>query len=217
MSATFEQMRQAMVESQLRTNGVNTPEIVAALASVPRERFVPSARAALAYVDEDVPVGGGRYLMEPMVFGRLLEALQVAPGERVLVVGGTTGYPAAVLAKLGAAVTMVEAGDFADAARGTLADFGVLGVTVVAGDLASGAAAQGPFDALLLDGAVEVVPDALVAQLRDGGRIAGVFVDDGIARARLGVVAGGVAGYTAFLDARVAPLPGFARAKQFQF
>lgn len=214
MSATFEKMRQAMVECQLRTNGVNTPGIVAALSSVPRENFVPSARAALAYVDEDVPVGGGRYLMEPMVFGRLLEALDVQPGERVLIVGGTTGYPAAVLAQLGADVIMVEAADFADAARGTLAG---LGVKIVAGVLTEGHPDGAPYDAVLLDGAVEVVPDVITAQLRDGGRIAGVIVESGISRARIGVVAGGAVGYTAFLDASVAALPGFARAKQFQF
>lgn len=214
----FETMRTAMIDSQLRTTGVADARVVEAFAAIPREMFVPRDLAMIAYVDAPVSVGHGRTMMEPLTLGRLLEAAKIAANEHVLIIGGATGYSAAVIAKLAGSVTMVEQdAALADAARGTLATLGVETVVVVEGELTAGAADRGPFDVLFLDGAVEIIPEALLAQVRDGGRVAGVRIENGVGRAMVGVRAAGSFGGESFAEAGAAPLPGFARGKTFVF
>lgn len=209
-----ELMRRAMVASQLRTTAVNDPRVVAAMGEVSREAFVPAARAGLAYVDTLVPLGGGRFLNSPMATGRLLTEAAPQPTDRALVVGAATGYAAAVLARLVASVTALEEdASLIAVARAALPST----VTVVQGALADGWTAGAPYDLILVDGAVETISPALIAQLGEGGRLATALLEDGVSRLAVGRKAGGAFGYSAFADADAAPLPGFARPAGFSF
>jgi protein-L-isoaspartate(D-aspartate) O-methyltransferase len=216
---SFDEMRQAMIDCQLRTTGVDDPRVVEAFAAVPRERFVPANRAMLAYLDEDQPIAPGRCIMEPMAFGQLLMGARFRPHERVLVVGAGTGYPAAVIARLAGEVVALEQDPaLAAQARANLAALGVDKASVVEGLLAAGWPQGAPYDVIYFDGAIEIVPDTLLAQLKDGGRIVGVIVDEaGVQRAATGVVTAGSFGTVAFTDISVARLPGFERPKRFTF
>jgi protein-L-isoaspartate(D-aspartate) O-methyltransferase len=212
---TFEPMRRAMVASQLRTTGVNDPRVVAAMGEVARERFVPAERAALAYADAMVPLADGRALNPPMALGRLLTEAQLEGHERALVIGAGSGYAAAVLARLVASVTALEEDPaLAATARAALAG---TGVTVVEGPLAAGWAEAGPYDFILIDGAVEYLPEAIVGQAADGGRIALALLDRGVTRLSLGRVVHGAFGLRTIADAATAILPGFDRPRGFTF
>ena len=185
--------RTLMVDCQVRPNKVTDAKVVAAMRWLPRERFVPAARAALAYSDEDVPLGAGRFLMEPMVIGRLVQLAAVRAGERALVVGAGSGYGAALLAACGAVVTALEQdGALLAIARAVLADVAPR-VVVVEGPLAAGWKAAGPYDVVLIEGAVADIPDDVAAQLRpDGGRLVTVLKPGGrIGQAVLCTLAGG--------------------------
>lgn len=206
----FEQMRRAMVASQLRTTAVNDPRVVAAMGKVARERFVPEAQASLAYLDTSIPLANGRALPAPMIVGRLLTEARVRPGERALVIGAATGYASAVLVELGLQVTALEQ----DAA---FAAADLAGATPVQGPLAQGWAGGAPYDVILFDGAVEQVPDAIVAQLADEGRIATGIVENGVTRLAIGRKSGGAFGLISFADAEVPILPGFAQPQGFAF
>lgn len=212
----FRAMRHAMVASQLRTTAVSDQRVVAAMDAVPREGFVPGDRAALAYVDTPVPLGGGRALNPPMVTGRLLSEAELMSDESVLLVGAATGYSAAVLAKLAARVIAVES-DAALAAQARKALAGVANVELVEGALEKGYPAGAPYDLILIDGAVEEIPESLTAQLSPDGRIATGIVDNGVTRLAIGRRAGGSLGLDVFADAEAVVLPGFARPKTFIF
>jgi protein-L-isoaspartate(D-aspartate) O-methyltransferase len=168
--------RALMVDGQVRPNKVNDPRIIAAMRDLPRERFVPPARAPLAYSDEDVPLGGGRYLIEPMVIGRMVQIAAVQAGDRVLVVGAGSGYGAALLAACGATVTALEQDPALLAiARAVLPGLAP-SVSLVEGSLAEGWKAGAPYDVILIEGAVPEIPAALPAQLRaEGGRLVAVL------------------------------------------
>lgn len=211
----FEHMRRAMIASQLRTTGTNDPRVLAAMGEVPRERFVPAARASLAYADALVPLGPGRDFNSPMALGRLLTEAVPKPGERVLVVAAATGYAAALLARLAGPVTALEEDKaLAEEARANLAG---TGAKLVEGPLASGWADGAPYDLILIDGAVEGVPEALVGQLADGGRLATGLLENGVTRLAIGRRAGEGFGMAAFADAAAAILPGFAKPRAFRF
>ncbi|MBW8743486.1 MAG: protein-L-isoaspartate O-methyltransferase [Sphingomonas sp.] len=206
----YEQMRRAMVDSQLRTTAVNDPRVVAAMGKVARERFVPADKAALAYLDKTLPVAPGRGMASPMVIGRLLTEARVKEGERALVVGAGSGYSAAVLAELGASVIALEEDK-------DLAGKATPGVTRVAGPLAKGWAKGAPYDVILFDGAAEQIPAAIISQLAEGGRLAAPILENGVTRLALGRKAGGGFGMLSFADAEAPILPGFAVAKGFSF
>jgi protein-L-isoaspartate(D-aspartate) O-methyltransferase len=211
----FEPMRRAMVASQLRTTGVNDPRVVEAMGEVPRERFVPQDKLALAYADALVPIAPGRALNPPMVLGRLLTEARLRGHERALVIGAATGYSAAVLARLvGSVVALEEDEELCAFAAGTLA---TAGVDTVKGPLAKGHAKGAPYDFILIDGAAEEVPLAIVAQARDGGTIALALLDEGVSRLAVGRVVAGAFGATIFADAETAPLPGFEKPRGFSF
>ncbi|MEH3108209.1 MAG: protein-L-isoaspartate O-methyltransferase [Sphingomonas fennica] len=212
----FEGLRRAMVASQLRTTAVNDPHVVRAMGEVPRERHVPADRAAIAYADIAVPLGKGRAMPQPMVTGRLLTEAHAQAGERALVVGSATGYAAAVLAEIGATVTALE--EEADLVAIAAAAGLPRSVTLVTGPLAAGWPAAAPYDLIVIDGAVERVPQTLVDQLAEGGRLAApIGVGGGIARLSIGRKAGGAFGMVPFGDAGAPVLPGFAEPPAFRF
>ena len=207
----FAAARQAMVESQLRPEGVSDPVVIEAMSSVPREKFVPDDKKALAYADRAIPLGEGRALAAPAVLGRILHALAALPGERALVVGASTGYSAAVLKKMGLKVTALEsAAALADIARKN-------GVDIIEGALDKGHPKGLHYDLILIDGAVEQIPDALVEQLEDGGRMGGAIVEQGVTRLFIGRRVGGGFGFQPFADASTPVLPGFERPRVFTF
>ncbi|AMK17260.1 MULTISPECIES: protein-L-isoaspartate O-methyltransferase family protein [Sphingobium] len=205
----FSSMRTAMVESQLRTSDVDDQRVIAAMAHVPREDFVPVARRAMAYVDRPIPLENGRALNPPLVTGRLLTEAQVEEGDRVLLIGAATGYSAALLAELGAKVTAVEASD-GPQLLGSAA-------TVVRGPLAAGAPDNALYDLLFIDGAVEEVPAALVQQLADGARVVTGIVERGVTRLCSGRVVSGVLGLASLADLEMVVLPGFSAPERFVF
>lgn len=197
--------RRAMIDSQLRPEAVTDGGVLAAMASVKRERFVPEAARAFAYFDRPVPLGSGRSMMPPAAIGRLLSELAPRPGERALVVGAGTGYSAALLTAIGLHVTAIES-DPALAAQA-----GAAGVAIAKSDKSE------PYDLILIDGAVELIPNALIARLVEGGRLATALIDRGVSRLVIGRASGGALGLRTIADADVAPLPGFERPRAFTF
>ena len=212
---TFDQMRRAMVVSQLRTTAVNDPRVLAAMGEVPRERFVPRENASLAYADRAIPLGQGRALNPPMVIGRLLTEARVGSGDRVLLIGAGTGYSAELLGRLAGSVVAVEQDRalLAQAREAVTAS----NVRLIEGDLAVGWADGAPYDLIVIDGAVEEVPPALIDQLAEGGRLAAVIVERGVTRLAIGRRAGGGFGMSSFADAASVVLPGLARVVEFSF
>ena len=209
-------MRHAMVASQLRTNAVSDARVVAAMDSVPRESFLPAEVAALAYRDTAVPLGHGRAQNVPIATGRLLTQAELRASDRVLLVGAAGGYTAAVLAHLvGSVVALESDASLAELARTALAD--ISNVTVVEGALEAGHAAGSPYDVLFIDGAVEAVPDALVAQVAIGGRVVAGIADRGVTRLAAGRRTAGGFALLDFADIDCVPLPGFARPRSFTF
>ncbi|TGX56334.1 protein-L-isoaspartate O-methyltransferase [Sphingomonas gei] len=211
----FEVMRHAMVASQLRTNAVNDARVVEAMARVPREDYLPAEHRALAYRDGLLPLVGGRRHNSPLVIGRLLTEAHVQPGDHVLLVGAAGGYAAALLALLARSVVALEQDALVALARAALAAEAT--VEVVQGPLDAGWATGAPYDLILVDGAVEQLPDALVAQLKPGGRVLTGLVDRGVTRLAAGTRSEGGFGLVDFMDIECAELPGFRRLRTFTF
>lgn len=212
----FDVMRHAMVASQLRTNAVNDARVVAAMARVPREAFLPDDVAALAYRDTAVPLAHGRAQNVPIATGKLLTAAELRADDRVLLIGAAGGYTAAVLAELVAEVVATEVDPaLAAIARAALADYPA--VTLIEGPLEAGHAAGAPYDVLIVDGAVEQLPDALVAQVKVGGRVVAGLADRGITRLAYGRRSEGGFALLPFADIDCVALPGFARPRSFTF
>jgi protein-L-isoaspartate(D-aspartate) O-methyltransferase len=211
--------RQHMIDSQIKTNKVTDPSVIEALAALPREAFVADAQKKLAYIDRPVAIGAGRRMTEPMVLARLLQVAHLKGSETALVVGAGTGYSAAILSRLVKKVVALEsAPELVERAKAILSQLGISNVSVVTGDLAAGWPADGPYDFILVDGAAEIVPDALTAQLADRGSLAVVMKDqDVVGRGTIFVKADGVVSQRAIFDADAEVLPGFARPQRFVF
>lgn len=208
--------RHAMVVSQLRTSEVSDPRVVAAMADVAREDFLPATIADFAYVDRPLPLGGGRAQNAPLATGRLLTVAQLSPTDRVLLIGAAGGYAAALLARLAGEVVAVESDStLAAVARQALA--GLPAVTLVEGPLAAGSPNEAPFDVLIVDGAVEALPDALVAQVKADGRVVSGVMDRGVSRLARGVRSAGGFALVPFADVECVALPGFDRPREFHF
>lgn len=207
----FATAREAMVESQLRPQAVTDAAVLEAMRRIPREEYLPSHTRPLAYVDRAVAIGDGRFLSAPAVLGQLLTQMKAEPGQRALVVGAGTGYSAAVLAGMGLDVVAIESDpELAAAARARK-------VKIVEAKLEDGHAAGAPYDQILIDGAVEYIPDALIDQLADGGRLGAALVDRGVTRLAVGRKAGNAFGTLSVGDAGVPALPGFQRPRAFTF
>jgi len=218
--ADFNAARQNMVASQIRTNKVTDPKLLSALAETPREGFLPSRLREIAYVDEDLAIGGGRYLMEPMVLARMIQALDLDADDVVLDIGCAFGYSSAVLARLATAVVAVEC-DASLAREATIkfAEIGVDNVVVVEEEeLSNGHKEQAPYQAIFLNGAVPEVPEELIGQLAEGGRLCAVIDSGTGAGQAIRTVRHGTTVATRVLfDANVPPLPGFDRETGFVF
>lgn len=207
----FAVARRAMIDSQLRPQGVTDRGVLSAMASVERENFVPQAARDFAYFDRPLKIAAGRSMMPPAALGRLLSEAAPVAGEKALIVGAGTGYSAALLAAIGLQVTAIETDDaLVDGAKAA-------GIDMAKGDLTKGHAKGAPYDLILVDGAIEHLPEALTAQLAEGGRIALALIDRGVSRLTVGRKVHGSVGLATVVDADVAPLPGFERPKAFTF
>ena len=212
----FAAARTAMVLSQLRPNAVTDARVVAAMGEVQRERFVPHAMGPLAYRDRPLPIGHGREMNAPLATARLLVEAAISPSDRVLLIGAGTGYTAALLAKLATHVVAVECEPgLVATARTALTDAG--NITLVEGALTAGHRDDAPYDLIVIDGAVEQLQQALVDQLRVGGRLVCGIVERGVSRLASGVRSEGGFGLVPFADIDCVALPGFARPRSFQF
>ncbi|MBR0829785.1 protein-L-isoaspartate O-methyltransferase [Bradyrhizobium manausense] len=218
----FSTARQKMVDGQVRTSDVTDRRILDAMLAVPREAFVPASRQALAYLDLDLDVADSgaakRYLIKPALTAKLLHAAEIGAGDRVLVVGCATGYVAALAAKLAAAVTATETDSALAAKAGeTLAALGLGNVTCKAAACAEGDPAGAPYDIIVLNGATEITPKALLEQLAEGGRLVGVSAESRPQRAMIVTRFHGEFGHRTLFDAAAPVLPGLERAAEFVF
>lgn len=210
--------RRGMVLSQLQPNGVRDERVLEAIRAIPRELFVPPARRGIAYVDEDLAIAPGRFLMEPLVFGRLVQAAAVAPGSLVLDVGCGTGYSTAVLARLaGTVVGLEDDTELRRQAEANLRTLDVINAAIVAGPHRAGYPQQGPYHSIVVEGAVAALPDTLVAQLADGGRLALVVRQGRTSRLLCLHRTGDLVQRQVVADCATPLLPGFEAATEFVF
>lgn len=218
----FSTARQKMVDGQVRPSDVTDIRILDTMLAVPREAFVPQSQRQLAYLDLDLVVSEGasakRFLIKPVVTAKMLQAAEIRESDNVLVVGCATGYAAAVVAKLAGQVTATE-GDAALAAKASdaLAQLGLANVTVRVAAAAEGDPGNAPYDVILLNGATEIVPESLYGQLKEGGRLVGVFAMTQPQRATIVTRSHGDFGHRALFDAAVPVLPGLGRLPAFVF
>ena len=212
----FATRRRMMVDTQVRPSDVTQFPIIDAMLAVPREAFVPIGAREAAYAGENVPLGGGRVLMEPRTIAKLLEVLSLGPGAMALDIGCGLGYTAASMARMADGVVAVEDDEsMAGDAPGILADNGSDNVIVHAGPLADGAAEHKPYDAILIEGGVETVPEAVLDQLKDGGRIVALFVNGALGAVKLGLKRGDSVSWRFEFNAYAPVLPGFAAERAF--
>jgi protein-L-isoaspartate(D-aspartate) O-methyltransferase len=218
--ADFTAARRMMVDCQIRTNDVTDLRIVSAFLEIPRERFVPAAKAAIAYLDMDIPVSddGTRCLLNPMVLAKLLQAADIGDADKVLVVGCATGYSAAIVAKLAASVVALEEDHaLVRQARRTLADLDLSNVDLVEGPLTAGWPAGAPYQVVLMDGSIEVLPPVFARQIASGGRLVTVEGTGPATKAKLYIAGEGDLTGRPIFDAAAPKLPGFERAPAFVF
>jgi protein-L-isoaspartate(D-aspartate) O-methyltransferase len=223
-TSDFTAARFHMIESQIRPNKVRNERLLDVMGDLPREIFVPAPLAGIAYIDEDVQVSPGRYLLEPMVLARFLEEANVKPGDRVLDVAPATGYSTALLAKLAKEVVAVESDPaLIQQAVANLGRLGLKNAGLQLGPLAEGWKAAAPYDLILVNGSAGILPEALTAQLAEGGRLLIVMREFGPARiahkgeARLYEKIRGTISHRALFDANVKPVPGFEAKPSFSF
>jgi protein-L-isoaspartate(D-aspartate) O-methyltransferase len=217
MMADFSARRVMMVDTQVRPSDVTKFPIIAAMLRTPREVYVPGALREAAYIGENVVLGANRVVLEARTLAKLLDALDIQPTEMALDIGCGLGYSTAVIAQLADAVMAVEEDEaFATEAQRTLSAEGVDNAAVIHGPLAAGSAKHGPYDAIVLQGAVEAVPQAILDQLKDGGRIGCLFMTGALGEARIGHKANGRMTWRSVFNASAPVLPGFAAARTFQ-
>lgn len=214
----FASARRNMIESQLRTNRIVDDAVLEAMGAVPRERFVPEHLQGIAYVDEDLPIGDGRYIMEPLILAAMIQAAEIQPAEVVLDIGGGTGYSATVLARLAETVFVLESdAALAERAGELFAELVPDNVVPVEGALEDGCAEHAPFDVILIEGAVERIPDRILEQLGDGGRLVAVVMKKGIGRVTVIHKSGGHYSHREVRDANIPLLDSFRRPPAFVF
>ena len=212
----FSSRRVMMVDTQVRPSDVTKFPIIDAMLAIQREAYVPVASREAAYMGENLTLAPGRVMLEPRTLAKMLDALDIQPSEVVLDIGCGLGYSSAVIARLADAVVAVEEDDsLAGLAQNVLASQGVDNAAVVHAPLAAGAAKHGPYDVITVQGGVEVVPDGLLAQLKDGGRIACVFMEGALGVARIGYKSGSKVTWRFVFNAGAPVLPGFGTVRSF--
>jgi protein-L-isoaspartate(D-aspartate) O-methyltransferase len=212
----FSTRRVMMVDTQVRPSDVTKFPIIEAMLTVPREVYLPASKREAAYVGENVEIAPGRVVLEARTLAKMLDALDVQPTEMVLDLGCGLGYSTAVIARLADAVVAVEEDDtLASEAQRTLSAEGVDNAAVIVGPLALGDAKHGPYDVITIQGAVEMVPEGLLAQLKEGGRIGAVFMEGALGVARVGYKIDGVVTWRFLFNAAAPVLPGFAAKRGF--
>lgn len=212
----FSARRIMMVDTQVRPSDVTKFPIIEAMLTVPREVYVPANKREAAYMGENVQLGSGRVLLDPRTLAKLLDALDILPTETVLDLGCGLGYSTAVIARLADAVIAVEEDeDLAAEAQTILSSQGVDNAAVIRGALAEGSAKAGPYDVIILQGAVESLPDTLLAQLKEGGRIGCIFMEGALGVARIGYKIDGDITWRYSFNASAPVLPGFAAKPAF--
>ena len=214
----FAARRRMMVDTQVRPSDVTKFPIIEAMLSVPREAFVPRDKREAAYVGENVDLGGGRVVLEPRTLAKMLDALDIENDDLVLDVGGGLGYSSAVVARVAEAVVMVEEDeDLAKEAQSLLVDQEIDNIVIHVGPLTEGAYQHGPYDAMLLQGGIETFPEALSDQLKDGGRVACMFMEGAVGVVRIGHKIDGHLSWRYAFNAAAPVLPGFERHRAFTF
>ena len=208
--------RTMMVDTQIRPSDVTKFPIINAMLSVPREAFVPDHVREAAYMGENVDLGEGRVIFEPRTLAKMLDVLDIQRDELVLDLGCALGYSAAVIAHMAEAVVAVEENaDMLQEAQTLLAEYGADNVVLHEGSLAQGAAEHGPFDVIVIEGAVAHLPEVLLDQLKDGGRIACLFMEGALGVMRVGYKIDGVVNWRFAFNAGGPVLPGFERHSAF--
>jgi protein-L-isoaspartate(D-aspartate) O-methyltransferase len=215
----FAAARAHMIESQIRPNKVTDERVLSAFAGIRRELFVPEHLRPVAYIDEDLPLGGGRYLMEPMIAARLLQAASVERTDTVLIIGSGTGYEAALTAVLARnVVALEEDSNLVRGARAALVEHAIGSVSIVEGPLLQGYQPRAPYDVILFGGSVVEVPPEITSELADGGRLVAVVTPgNAVGRATLTTRAGGLVARRVIFDATIPRLPGFLPKPAFVF
>lgn len=214
----FATAREAMVDCQVRPSDVTRYPIIEAMLTIPREEFVPADRREVAYADAQHALPNGRAMLDPRSFAKLLDSAMISGEDMVLIVGSGLGYGAAVIGWMAEAVVALEEDESMVAASAdVLASMEVLNVAVENAPLIDGVAGHGPYDVLFFEGAVEAVPETLLAQLKDGGRVAAIVVEGGKSQARIGIKAADGLSWRRAFDATAPVLPGFAVEKSFEF
>lgn len=214
----FALRRRMMVDTQVRPSDVTKYPIIDAMLRVPREAYVPAGKVEAAYMGENIALAPNRVMLEARTSAKMLDALDLQRSDAVLDVGCGLGYSAAVLAEMVDSVVAIEEDEtLAKAAEATLAAQSVHNVAVVRAPLKDGAAKHGPYDGIIIEGAVEVMPDAILAQLKDGGRIAAIFADGALGVVRIGYKIDGTVSWRFAFNAGAPVLPGFEKAQAFAF
>lgn len=215
----YTRARLNMVENQLRPHQIDDPRLLAAMREVPREHFLPKSLRPVAYADEDLLLPAGGHLIEPLALARMIQAAQIRPHEVLLLLGCTTGYAGAILARLAATVILVQPDPAAAQQVETLLeDLGVDNVVLaVSADPVVGQPSQAPFDIILLAGAVDALPPALGEQIGEGGRLVAVIDDGRVGKLTVFTRLHGVIGRQVLFDARIPRLAGLARRAEFAF
>jgi protein-L-isoaspartate(D-aspartate) O-methyltransferase len=213
----FSARRTMMVDTQVRPSDVTKFPIIEAMLSVKREDFVTAAQREAAYMGDNLELGGGRVILEPRTLAKMLDALDIGPEELVLDIGSALGYSSAVIAHMAQAVVALEENEgWADEAQDALVAAGADNVITHCGPLAAGAAEHGPYDVIVIQGGVSHVPNAINDQLKDGGRMACVFMDGALGEVRIGYKMDGRMSWRRAFNAGAPVLDGFARHAQFQ-
>ncbi|MBC6437101.1 MAG: protein-L-isoaspartate O-methyltransferase [Rhodobacteraceae bacterium] len=211
-------LRRTMVDTQVRPSDVTKFPIIEAMLSVPREVYMPDGKEGLAYIGAHVGLAPGRVILDPRVFAKMLDAVDIGQGDLVLDLGCGMGYSTAILARMAQAVIAVEeVADWAAEAESLLGDQGVDNAVVIKAPLAEGGARHGPYDAIVLNGAVARIPAAIAGQLKTGGRIVALFMDGALGECRVGHKSGARITWRMAFNATAPVLPGFEVTPGFAF
>ena len=213
----FTERRVAMVDTQVRPSDVTKFPIIDAMLKISREQFLPNNLRSIAYIGDHIPLSKNRVLLDPRVFAKMLDALELKSSQLVLVIGSGSGYGVAVISQIVEAVVGLDEPDMSIDAENCLASQEIDNAFIVEGDLHKGNAKHGPYDSIFVEGAVEYIPDEIIQQLKDGGRIIAIFMDNAIGKVQLGIKTQGNVNWRFEFNAVAPILNGFKKEEEFYF